>query len=151
MRTKEIVTPLTGEVGVKNDTGKAQIHNIPPNVIFFLADLFNKTDEEMSQSEQILKMRLIAETRITDLFHENEEAPVVPELNATSEEFEFYVEDALNALTATHAILHEDAKYKARFDLMPVRPLIKIALLFGMGAAKYDERNWERGMAWSKV
>lgn len=37
----------------------------------------------------------------------------------------------------------------ARFDLLPVEPLWKVAEHFGRGASKYEERNWERGYRWS--
>jgi hypothetical protein len=36
-----------------------------------------------------------------------------------------------------------------RFDLLPIRPLRIIAKHFGVGASKYEERNWERGYDWS--
>lgn len=36
-----------------------------------------------------------------------------------------------------------------RFDLIPARGIWLVAELFGKGAAKYDERNWERGYPWS--
>lgn len=37
----------------------------------------------------------------------------------------------------------------ARFDLIPIRPLTLLAEHFGRGAAKYTDRNWERGYDWS--
>ena len=37
----------------------------------------------------------------------------------------------------------------ARFDLIPWRIIYEVAEHFGRGARKYDERNWERGYAWS--
>jgi hypothetical protein len=37
----------------------------------------------------------------------------------------------------------------ARFDLLPPDALFAIAEQFGHGAAKYAERNWERGVDWS--
>ena len=37
----------------------------------------------------------------------------------------------------------------ARFDLIPTGPLWELAELYGVGARKYAERNWERGYAWS--
>jgi 5'(3')-deoxyribonucleotidase len=37
----------------------------------------------------------------------------------------------------------------ARFDLLPAGPLWELAEHYGKGAEKYDERNWERGYAWS--
>jgi len=36
----------------------------------------------------------------------------------------------------------------ARFDLIPPRPLWKLAEHYGAGAAKYSERNWELGYDW---
>lgn len=37
----------------------------------------------------------------------------------------------------------------ARFDLVPVGPLTKLAEHYGKGAEKYADRNWERGYDWS--
>lgn len=38
----------------------------------------------------------------------------------------------------------------ARYDLIPAGPLKELAELYGVGAKKYAERNWERGYEWSK-
>jgi hypothetical protein len=37
-----------------------------------------------------------------------------------------------------------------RHDLIPEHPLRTLATLYGRGAAKYEDRNWERGYEWSK-
>lgn len=37
----------------------------------------------------------------------------------------------------------------ARYDLIPGEALRKIAELYGRGAGKYDDRNWELGYDWS--
>jgi hypothetical protein len=37
-----------------------------------------------------------------------------------------------------------------RYDLIPVGPLAEVARVYGFGATKYDDRNWERGYDWSK-
>jgi hypothetical protein len=37
-----------------------------------------------------------------------------------------------------------------RYDLLPNGPLAQLATLYGRGAEKYAERNWERGYEWSK-
>jgi hypothetical protein len=42
-------------------------------------------------------------------------------------------------------------KDKPRFDLLPAYPMFQLARLFSVGAEKYDVRNWEKGMEWSKV
>lgn len=38
----------------------------------------------------------------------------------------------------------------ARYDLIPAAPLDIVATHYGIGAHKYEDRNWERGYAWSK-
>lgn len=40
---------------------------------------------------------------------------------------------------------------KARFELIPARPLQELALLYGRGAIEYGDRNWERGLAWGRM
>lgn len=36
---------------------------------------------------------------------------------------------------------------KPRYDLIPARPMVRIARRFGEGAAKYGENNWRKGLA----
>lgn len=36
-----------------------------------------------------------------------------------------------------------------RYDLIPVGPLAAVAHHYGVGAAKYEDRNWEKGYDWS--
>lgn len=38
----------------------------------------------------------------------------------------------------------------ARFDLIPVEALTKVAELYGRGAQKYAAHNWRKGYEWSK-
>ena len=38
----------------------------------------------------------------------------------------------------------------ARYGLIPTYPLEQLARLYGYGAKKYADRNWERGYEWSK-
>ena len=38
---------------------------------------------------------------------------------------------------------------KARFDLIPGDALWEVAEVYGAGAAKYEDRNWEKGYPWS--
>lgn len=40
---------------------------------------------------------------------------------------------------------------KARWDLMPSRPMDELARVFTIGAIKYGERNWEKGIKWGKI
>jgi len=35
-----------------------------------------------------------------------------------------------------------------RYDLIPAMPLQMLAELYGVGAAKYEDRNWEKGYDW---
>ena len=37
---------------------------------------------------------------------------------------------------------------EARFDLIPPDPMWELARVYGRGAAKYADRNWERGYSW---
>jgi hypothetical protein len=43
----------------------------------------------------------------------------------------------------------EKGRKLARYDLVPAAPLHTLAELYGKGAEKYDDRNWERGYDWS--
>lgn len=39
---------------------------------------------------------------------------------------------------------------KPRFDLIPPHPVEALADLYGIGAAKYGDRNWEQGFKWGR-
>jgi len=39
---------------------------------------------------------------------------------------------------------------KHRYDLIPHDALEELARVYTVGAAKYAERNWEKGMSWSR-
>lgn len=43
----------------------------------------------------------------------------------------------------------EKGQKQARYDLIPAGPLDELARVYGRGAEKYAERNWERGYEWS--
>ncbi len=45
----------------------------------------------------------------------------------------------------------KDDSGKERFDLIPAMPLIELARVYTYGAAKYDDRNWEKGLFWGRV
>ena len=40
---------------------------------------------------------------------------------------------------------------KLRYDLIPAYPLAEVARVYTIGAAKYDDRNWEQGIAWGRI
>lgn len=44
----------------------------------------------------------------------------------------------------------KDDDGKVRFDLLPGDALNEIAKVLTIGAAKYSERNWEKGMKWHR-
>ena len=40
---------------------------------------------------------------------------------------------------------------KLRFDLIPVRPLERVAEVYTIGATKYEDENWRKGIRWSRI
>lgn len=40
---------------------------------------------------------------------------------------------------------------KLRWDLLPVRPLEEVVKVYTIGAKKYEDRNWEKGLRWGRV
>ena len=42
-------------------------------------------------------------------------------------------------------------KGKARYDLIPADSLDELAKLYTLGAEKYGDRNWEKGMSWGRI
>lgn len=40
---------------------------------------------------------------------------------------------------------------KLRYDLIPAVPLEELAAIYTMGAQKYSDWNWAKGMAWSRI
>jgi len=40
---------------------------------------------------------------------------------------------------------------QARFDLIPMEILYRLALIYGEGARKYGDYNWQKGSPWSDV
>ena len=50
--------------------------------------------------------------------------------------------------------LKEGTKFdgdKLRYDLIPPGPLKKLAFVYTMGAKKYDDRNWEKGIKFCRL
>ena len=39
---------------------------------------------------------------------------------------------------------------KPRYDLVPGDALEQLVIVYSRGAAKYSDRNWEKGMSWSR-
>lgn len=40
---------------------------------------------------------------------------------------------------------------KLRYDLIPSYPLESLAHVYTIGALKYADRNWEKGIAWGRI
>lgn len=40
---------------------------------------------------------------------------------------------------------------KLRWDLLPVYPMQQVVEVYTIGARKYADRNWERGLKWGRV
>lgn len=40
---------------------------------------------------------------------------------------------------------------KPRFDLIPVLPLTELAKIYAVGAKKYSDRNWEKGLNYNRL
>ncbi len=40
---------------------------------------------------------------------------------------------------------------KTRLELLPPELLFAVGEILTFGASKYDDRNWEKGMSWSRV
>lgn len=49
----------------------------------------------------------------------------------------------------TEAVKHDGGKI--RLELIPPEALFAIGEILTFGAKKYEERNWEKGMPWSRV
>ena len=63
-------------------------------------------------------------------------------------------EDLKRVDDEARARVNEGIKYdgdKLRFDLFPPVPLMQLAQVFNVGSMKYGDRNWEQGIAWSRI
>lgn len=58
-------------------------------------------------------------------------------------------EEFLDTLRLPEAIKNDDNKQ--RYDLLPAYALDELVKVYSMGAKKYAPRNWELGMAYSRV
>lgn len=61
-----------------------------------------------------------------------------------------YCPECKTSYTATGGGGKKDAE-KVRFDLLPGEALFAIAKVLTTGTKKYEDRNWENGMKWSRV
>jgi hypothetical protein len=49
----------------------------------------------------------------------------------------------------TEGIKHDEGK--ARFDLIPAVPLLKLAEVYTFGAKKYQDHNWRKGLSFGRL
>lgn len=49
----------------------------------------------------------------------------------------------------TPGVKNDDGKL--RYDLIPPEAMKQLAFVYTMGAGKYTDHNWRKGMAWSRV
>lgn len=59
-------------------------------------------------------------------------------------------EGQLTAQQRNDPALRFDAD-KIRYELLPADALEELARVYTVGARKYADRNWEKGMAWSRM
>lgn len=68
------------------------------------------------------------------------------DLSQATESVTRYVDHSSNKLEG-----RKDDSGKNRVDLLPVDALEEVSKVLTFGARKYADRNWEKGMAWSRV
>ena len=54
----------------------------------------------------------------------------------------------MSEVRVTSATGGQKGKKPERYDLIPVEPLAEVARIYGKGAEKYEDRNWEKGYDW---
>jgi hypothetical protein len=59
---------------------------------------------------------------------------------------DYVVKDSGERKTFETGATRDASSGKGRFDLIPAYPLHRLAKLYEAGAAKYAERNWEKGI-----
>lgn len=59
--------------------------------------------------------------------------------------------DMCRSAVPLEPIGRKDDLGKLRFDLVPARSLEDLVRIYTYGAQKYADRNWEKGIEWSRV
>jgi|SRR6266850_363289 len=55
----------------------------------------------------------------------------------------------MSVKTATTGLKYDE--HKLRFDLLPIRALFEVVKVYTLGAIKYADRNWEKGISWCRM
>lgn len=100
-------------------------------------DFYEKMRQEKQRREQIERQQL--EDMMDSLPPALRPDPVLAELAAPAEEL----------IIPEGGIKFDSGK--PRYDLIPPEPLDGLANLYALGAKKYEDRNWEQGLKWSRV
>lgn len=125
--------------GRKDDTGKLRFDLIPAGALSSLASIYvhDKDDTEHDLFAAIMHQAWMWWGR-----------QPLPDLRVV----------ACNALELLQREVAPDeeiedhaAQEGSGFDFMPARAMQELARVYTIGAAKYADRNWERGIAWSRV
>lgn len=65
-----------------------------------------------------------------------------------------YADRFIRPMQDAEKVKKEGKKYdmgKLRFDLLPPDGMKELVKIFTIGASKYGDRNWEKGMNWGRV
>lgn len=64
---------------------------------------------------------------------------------------EYTVTDSGSRAEFDTGAVRDTELYKGRYDLIPTRAIKRVAIQYQLGAAKYDDRNWEKGIPFSRM
>lgn len=60
------------------------------------------------------------------------------------------IKDSGDRQVYTSGAQRDDSEGKGRYDLLPIQGLMRLARHYELGAKKYSDRNWEKGMPISR-
>lgn len=64
---------------------------------------------------------------------------------------EYQLHDSGERETFQTGAVRDTRTGKGRYDLIPAKPLHRLAILYQKGSEKYADRNWEKGMGFTRV
>lgn len=64
---------------------------------------------------------------------------------------EFVTKDSGQRQEFDSGMVRDTQDGKPRYDLIPVQPLERLAMLYMRGAEKYDDNNWQKGQPFSRT
>ncbi len=93
----------------------------------------------------------MSETEILELEAHYKEIRVLPEKGVIESVKEYVLDDSGGRQTFDSGAQRDNAESKGRPALIPALALRRLAILYEKGAKKYKDRNWEKGMPFSRV